>query len=693
VTMESAQEDWSGFDPIAKDFYDEEQNQYTNESGQNLIDEAPVPPKDEKEKRAARQTKYPYLVVPKSNPLVTEKMLMNFFGRAFIQDLEFRRMSRVYFVYFSNIGSLEAARLKVERYPNLIRCVTGRNQREREGTVPESQSSNEPMQNPGHAFLATERTPMDMETREVPVSAGRHKHPEFYRAPLVTKEDYHIGSLLATNDTIQRYLNVKYEFALERHDVYKLKDETRISQVILHFRSGRTIPISKIAAAKETNAESLMENGVSKCVVCQNWTDNFCKVCKMPFCNASCFADVADQHQETCGKEELLELDKKVGRKFPKPGLPPSGSKVRITAFEQTNVVYVRSADIYVDIAYYTVLTEVMMLGKRALKLQTKPVVGQIVLYDFESKISRAMVLNVDDPKDIYVVCIDFGSVEVTQLKYLYDCSAYLASLPCYPVAVQLRGIPRRFVGPNIREIMYELDQSLVFDIKYSKREYDYSKGLQIVVMTEIDINSSLNRLFKTIMTPVEPSLSELGYKEDCLPHVPLPTGKNIDLVVMDNTFLKYGFVYCTARDLAYEVTKMQRDIQEYGEKIATVPTYAPPKNELCIAKYEGKWCRGLSLELVGDGYPSILFIDYGNIVPTHVSDIRAYPPQFIFPIMTAQLDLIGLPDKLTNDQLKRLENHFLVGTTVTCNEIFYSEKDNNFSVRIEKLEHLLKEN
>ncbi|XP_070073522.1 protein vreteno isoform X2 [Drosophila takahashii] len=640
--MESAQEDWSNFDPIAKDYYDEEQNKYTNESGQNLIDEAPVPAKDEKEQRAARQTKYPYLVVPKSSPFVTEKMLINFFGRALIQDLEFRRTSRVYFVYFPNIGSLEAARLKVERYPNLIRCVTGRSQREREGFVPESLSSNEPMPKPGRAFLATERTPIDLETREVPISAGSQEHPEFHRPPLVTKADYRKGSLLAINDTIQRYLNVKYEFALERHDVYNLKDETRIPQAILHFRSGRTIPIPKIAEATETKAEILLEDGISKCVVCQNWTDNFCKVCKMPFCNASCFADVADQHRETCGKGVLLKLDENVGRKYPKPGLPPSGSKVRITAFEQTNVVYVRSADIQVDIAYYSVLTEVMMLGKSALKLQTKPVVGQIVLYEFESKISRAMVLNIDDAKDIYVVCIDFGSVEVTQLEYLYDCSAYLASLPCYPVAVQLRGVPRRFVGPNIREIMYELDQSLVFDIKYSKREYDYGKGLQIVVMTETEINSSLNRLFKTIMTPVEPSLSELGYKEDCLPHVPLPTGKNIDLVVMDNTFLKYGFIYCTARDLAYEVTKMQRDIQEYGEKIAKSPTYAPPKNELCIAKYEGKWCRGLSLELVGDGYPSILFIDYGNIVPTHVSDIRAYPPQFIFPIMTAELDLIA---------------------------------------------------
>ncbi|XP_017082791.1 protein vreteno [Drosophila eugracilis] len=684
--MESYEEDWSGFDPMGKDFYEEMQNMYTNESGQNLIDEAPAPLKDEKVVRDPKQTKFPFFMVPKSSPYVTERMLMNFFGRAVIQNLEFRRSSNLYFVYFLNIGSLEAARLRVERYPNLIRCITGRHHMERD----EPLKCTKPMKDLAPAFSPTERSPVNLDSREFPISAGRQKHPEFFRTPLVTKDDYHKGSLLAEKDTIRRYLSAKYEFALERHNVYNLKNETRISQVILHFRSGRTIPVSIASASEEVKAENLLEDGVTKCVACQNWTDTSCKLCKMPFCNASCLADVADQHKDSCGTGKLLKLDAKVGRKFPKTGLPPSGSKVKITAFEQTNVVYVRSADIHVDIAYYAILTEVMMLGKTAHKLQTKPVCGQIVLYKFETNISRAMVLNVNDDKDIYVVCIDFGSVEVTEMKNLYDCSPYLASLPCYPVAVQLRGVPGRFVGPSIREIIYEMDQTLVFVIKYSTREYDFSKGLQIVVMTENDSHSNLNHFLKAIMTPVEPSISELGYKEDCLPQVPLPAGMNIDIVVMDNSFLKYGFIYCTPRDLSYEVTKMQLDIQKYGEKIAKSETYAPPKNELCIAKYEGKWCRGLSLELVGDGYPSILFIDYGNIVPTHVTDIRPYPPQFIFPILTAELILIGLPVELTDNQIDGLEKYFSVGTPITCSEIIYSKEENNFSARFDKLQDIL---
>jgi len=102
--MEPAEENWSGFDPIAKDFYEEVQNKYTNESGHILVDDAPVSLKNEKEDRAAKQMKYPYLVVPKSSSFVTERMLINFFGRTVVQDLEYRKGSGVYFVYFINIG-------------------------------------------------------------------------------------------------------------------------------------------------------------------------------------------------------------------------------------------------------------------------------------------------------------------------------------------------------------------------------------------------------------------------------------------------------------------------------------------------------------------------------------------------------------------------------------------------------------
>lgn len=80
--------------------------------------------------------------------------------------------------------------------------------------------------------------------------------------------------------------------------------------------------------------------------------------------------------------------------------------------------------------------------------------------------------------------------------------------------------------------------------------------------------------------------------------------------------------------------------------------------DELCIAKYkeDGLWYRGRCLEVVGDGYPTILFIDYGNISMVHIDDIRRYPTQFTYPIYTSDCEILGNP----NNSLLYFINEFL---------------------------------
>lgn len=91
-------------------------------------------------------------------------------------------------------------------------------------------------------------------------------------------------------------------------------------------------------------------------------------------------------------------------------------------------------------------------------------------------------------------------------------------------------------------------------------------------------------------------------------------------------------------------------------------------------------------MELVGDGHPSILFIDYGNIVPVHVDYIRPYPPQFTFPILTTEYELIGLPTEPSEELLARLEKHLAIGTIVNFDEVIYNKDDNNYSLRIDSM-------
>lgn len=66
--------------------------------------------------------------------------------------------------------------------------------------------------------------------------------------------------------------------------------------------------------------------------------------------------------------------------------------------------------------------------------------------------------------------------------------------------------------------------------------------------------------------------------------------------------------------------------------------------NELCVAKYgeDQKWYRGRCLELVGDGFPTIVFFDYGNIAAVDIENIRVYPLKFSFPVFTADCEING---------------------------------------------------
>ncbi|KAH8315990.1 hypothetical protein KR074_003940, partial [Drosophila pseudoananassae] len=647
-------EDWSEWNPMAADFYNEALNNYVNADGQNLIDEAHVAPLGEKkEETSLNLKKHPYLAIMKDNSLVTERSIKTFFGENLIYHIDFRRNTRVFNVYFKNIGSFETARLKLDGCSDIFTVFHGRmNFRPEISTPSGASSSTKELPRPAPFKSLLDRTGVDLKSRTYPISEKLNNHPQFQRPPLVIKADYAKESLMAKNDANRRYLNVKYEFVLEQYNAYNLEYESKQANTMVKAKSGRAFLYPKNSMLVENNAiikndakndDELTKWKVKTCIACHRFTKTACKICAMPFCNAECLKAVKDKHEVVCAAKTPFPVEETVPRAaFPNPGLPPPKQTVRITAFQQTNVVYVIPTDLLVEIAYFSVLHEVTSKSKNAAKLQKVPACGQIVIYKSESQTVRAVVLNVEDPKEIFVLCMDYGNVDIAELENLYECSDYLAGLAVYPVAVQLRGVPRRFMNPNVRELLYELCISTTYKIKYSAKEFDSNKGLQPVHLIESEFHRNLNRYIKKMITPVEPSMSAKGIKENYFSHIYLPTGKKLQVVVMDNTFVKYGLIYCTALDLAYEVTKMQRDLQDYGDNIAKCESFAPPKGDVCVAKYQGKWCRGMTQELVGDGYPSILFLDYGNIQPVHIGDIRPYPPELKFPIVTSELELIG---------------------------------------------------
>ncbi|KAH8407928.1 hypothetical protein KR222_002502, partial [Zaprionus bogoriensis] len=670
----------ANWNPMAQHFYDKNLNNYESSAS-----EIPAEPKSKKDASSKQQAQHPYLVIRKENKLITETLLTNFFGEALIHAIEYRTSSRIFLVYFHNMCSLEAAWTKMRQFPNIVQCVQGR---PKQNCTPFP-----PIDKQQHVAPAAAAPPaagelandVDLTSRTIKVSPGNQKHPEFFKPPIVVKADYTAkDSLLLQSDPSMRYLSVRYEFALEQLQQLELPAD----QAIKHFRSGRSIPAAKVSAG-----DSKLIELAKQCFACSCWTDNSCRFCSMPFCNAACFQVLSAVHKKSCslGKPPVLERISAGVQQLPTLKLPPSGSSVKITCFEQSNVLYVRSAELSDEVAYYKVLAELNMRAKEAPRLTQLPRCGQLVILQLQTppQSVRAMVLNADNPRAIYVVCVDFGSVEIAELEQLHECCDSLAALPRYAMPVLLRGVPRRSMCPNLRDMMYQLDQNYTFVLKYSSQEYDFKKGMQRVVLVESELNRSLNRLLKTILTPVEPALSDQGLQESYLLLMPVPTGKHRDLVVMDNSFIRCGVLHCTSLELAYEITQLQRDLQHYGQFVAKFDCFAPPKDDLCIAKYQGKWCRGLCMELVGDGHPSILFIDYGNIVATPVQDIRPYPPQFTFPMMTTEFELLGLPAAPSDEYFTRLEQQLAVGAIVNCDEVIYNEQDNNYTLRIAAVQQL----
>lgn len=49
----------------------------------------------------------------------------------------------------------------------------------------------------------------------------------------------------------------------------------------------------------------------------------------------------------------------------------------------------------------------------------------------------------------------------------------------------------------------------------------------------------------------------------------------------------------------------------------------------------DNTWYRGHCIEVSGDGAPTILFLDYGNVTPVNIENIRKMPKEFAFPCLT----------------------------------------------------------
>ncbi|XP_055902209.1 protein vreteno-like isoform X2 [Eupeodes corollae] len=450
---------------------------------------------------------------------------------------------------------------------------------------------------------------------------------------------------------------------------------------------------------------------IGPCEHCSKSCDTVCDRCMSSFCSVECQKAEWNRHRYICGKPASMwpawakqlakqrnPSDNKITEQIESPSsstsqkdstrkpalkaqLPPSGNNVILTAISKTNVVFVRSTLYDDNLLFFNTVSRIQKEAKNQSHIQHTPERGDIVLTKFkDQQYNRAMILNPDNLDEIKLIYVDYGNIDSKSLDDLYNAPVEFWNLPRMAVPIILKNVPEFFMTDEVRKYMYSYlntDLKIVYDTE------DLDNGINLSELFDSTSNVSFNETIASFKAgAAEQKKAPVVYRE-FLQYSPLPTGENVELLVIDSSLLQTGFVSCTTEAYTNEIEKFQKDIQAYVQANETKSTYTPRVNELCLAKYseDNLWYRGRCIEVVGDGHPTILFFDYGNLSIVSVENIRKYPEEFTFPIMTADCEISGLPSEIGDDLKNDLEELLEPGTKIICEKVEYFEEDNFYSI------------
>ncbi|XP_011190272.1 protein vreteno [Zeugodacus cucurbitae] len=472
---------------------------------------------------------------------------------------------------------------------------------------------------------------------------------------------------------------------------------------------------------------------IGHCANCNQSCDIVCARCQTYFCGLECQRKAWPNHRQICGKENFKglnesteykslketqvndepvnpksdpnmssssgqvlltnDVEKATTEKVQSKRIPRSGNLVALTAISKTNIVFIRSKADKDDLNFFKLVNDVQNAAKHLKKLSKTPICGQIVITDFEGQYNRAMILNSDNERHIKLVYVDYGNLDARKLEDLYEAPEQLINIQRFVEPVILKDVPDMYMTEEIRKFMYSYLDGIDLVLKYDENSDLLSdQGVYQVELIDEVTNQNFNKMIAKLCKPKEPTNPDEAYFMNYLHQKKLPEGNNIELVVMDNSLLCTGCISCSTRDWAIEIEKFQSDLQLYGESLKQ-QCYTPRIGELCIAKYkvDSKWYRGRCLEIVGDGFPSIMFFDYGNIGMVNVKDIRRYPAEFTFPIYTCDCEIKGLPEQCDTELVQKLEEFIPNGSTIHCESVTIYKDENFHALTLPKLIQNLK--
>ncbi|XP_075159360.1 vreteno [Haematobia irritans] len=710
-------EDFDKWNPMESDYKSVEFNRYNTGPGANL-DLSLQQPKPKGDANKLENVPTPFLLFKNMPHRMTKSALHNICSKhGKVTSIRDSQKCDYFFADFATVADMEAAFRALEKNNYGFQVFVGRHNRKISPTD----------------FLNSNRLPtvpprsigIDYENRRYQVSNKLPPRPTIYKKPLVEKEQiYGIPSEALNNDAhlleregcyrpVQRN---KYKYHTGRSYI-EIPDDTRKFVVKKHNES---IGQYCESAEQYTNKSCGIDkpDNIGKCTTCSRSCDSICSRCSTYYCSLDCQKSNWQQHRYICGKTghlqktlpkmgitPKLKLEEKENYSESKtqqlvttaknyencsPKIPRSGNVVTITAISKTNIVFLRGKSYHDDINYFKTIDGIQSISKLLKPLTILPKCGNVVIGKYRNQYNRALVLNADNKENIFLNFMDYGNLDSLRLEDLYEAPLEYTERPRHAVPVILKDVPDSYMTEEIRNFMYSYLDGINVYIKYKPEDYDHSKNVYKVELIDETTQQNLNKMITKMSIPTEPKRNaEICYRE-YLQITPLPNGDNTELIVMDNSLMSTGCISCTTKPFAYEIQKFQHELQRYVVNLPKIG-YAPRVDELCIVKYkeDGLWYRGRCLEIVGDGYPTVLFLDYGNIAIVHLDDIRRYPSQFTFPIYTADCEISGLPETCSEDIVRVLEELIPNGSTIKCQYIKAYENDHFYSI---SLPHIIKE-
>lgn len=115
-------------------------------------------------------------------------------------------------------------------------------------------------------------------------------------------------------------------------------------------------------------------------------------------------------------------------------------------------------------------------------------------------------------------------------------------------------------------------------------------------------------------------------------------SGKNIELCILDNSFLHIGcFSAIKTTDMAL-LGKNDNYLNESAASLASEHPFHPRNGEDCLAQSaeDKRWYRANTQNKINDNTYNLLYIDYGNMEEVPVDRIREMRTEYTFPCVSA---------------------------------------------------------